>query len=266
MLLNFSILIIILRPVTRMLGLPPTALRFIFMESVMTLETLKVEVLELMKQHHKIPGKISVEEVKGFYDSIQKVESICNSIESASISWGYYNGISWSRKSYKEFLGKNYNTNESFQYYRSPYFSIEYSSKDGFKVKRNEACKEIRKYESDIDEFVRNNDYVYYAIKVFLKDENDFEDLKSQVETIFYCRVEKREFGDNWLGIIIPHSNTAITKELKELTLQMESLSSKIKTVSDTISCGFFLGGQRETTHLQIYEDEYGDVRYHKQI
>ena len=228
----------------------------------MELESLEVEVLERMREHHKIPGKISEEEVKGFYTTIQKIESLCNGIEDAYISWGYYHGISWSRKSCKEITDRNYNINESYQYYRSPYFSIEYRSSEGFTVKRKEACKQIRKYESDIDTFVIKNTYVYYAINVSLKEEGDFDLFKSKVKALFHCRVEKKESGSHWLAVIIPHSNISLTKELKELTLQMESLSQRIQTVSDTISNGFFLGGQRGTTHLQIFEDEYGDVQY----
>ncbi|RZB34234.1 MAG: hypothetical protein SRB1_00002 [Desulfobacteraceae bacterium Eth-SRB1] len=232
-------------------------------DGFMDLCDLKRNVVELMRENHKIPGKISEEEVEGFYNVIKMIENISKPIDGAKISWAYYNGISWSRKSFKEIVSKStWNVNESCQYYRSPYFSIEYNSTNGFSVKRNESCQEIRKNESDIDKFVNENNYVYYAIKVRLVKEDDFEQIENSVSKLLHCRIEKKTSENSYLAVIIPHSNLALTNRLKDLTTEMGKISKQIKLVSDTISNGFFLGGQRKTTHIQILENEYGDIEY----
>lgn len=217
---------------------------------------LKKEVLSFMKVHYKIPGKISAEEIEGLCNVLQLIDEICSKISGSKISWAYYEGISWSRKKYSEIEGRNYpyNSSEGYQYYRSPYFVIEYSSEKGFIVKREEGTKKLRKSESDIEDFVKENNYVYYAINVSLSDEIDFKKFKSELEDKLFCQILQKVNEPKKVSII-PLSNIKLTSELSSLAKQMNLISNTLKN-------GFFLGGQREITHLQIEEDSYGDIEY----
>ncbi len=227
-------------------------------------EVLKDRVVELMKKHHKIPGKISSEEIEKFCSVIAIIEDICSKIENAKICWAYYDGINWSRKSIKDL-----NSYESYQYYRSPFFSLEYNKNSGFEAKRKEACKKIRGKEDDIDEIAKANDYAYYAIEIEFKKDAEFEKLKNLISTKLYCRITPKDIDGRKTLIIIPYPTSKLTDELKkfslkmnELTEQINDVSENIRKISTTFSEGFFLGGQRELTHIQLHEDEWGDIEY----
>jgi hypothetical protein len=225
-----------------------------------TVDDLKEEVLKVLKANYKVPGRISSQEINNFYNTINLLEGFCKAIDGSFINDSYYHGISWSRKSHKE-IGSN--NNESYQYYRSPYFSINYNSKKRFKVYRNEITQELRKSEADIDEFVSKNTYVYYAITVFAKSSEDSASFIELINSKILARIKENKVENGILIDIIPYPNEEITKNLAELTNKLKNLSLQINTISETMGLGFYLGGQRDIIHIQLDEDYNRDLKYY---
>lgn len=214
-----------------------------------TFDKLIKEVLQVTKTNFKVPGRFSEGEVENFYRNILLIEELCKQIGGSFIDDSYYHSISWSKKSYKD-IGCN--GNESYHYYRSPHFSICYNSKRGFNVNRLDSLQELRKDESEIYNLLNQNIYVYYAVTVFVKTIEDSLNFKKIIKEKLSVRLSERTSSSGVFIDVIPY--------------QISELSDKLKTISETIKIGFYLGGQRDATQIKLEEDYTGELKYLKMV